>query len=136
LRGLLDDGKEALAQLALGSAAEVLGARGLAALQDALRVLHRHLAHGIDKQLPRLWHRRLGGAVKREDELVRLSSHAEAPHHLLGPLQRLRKRDLHPRVGEKPVGAPQGRDGGSRAFLERCLEAGSRFLACDPVQLG
>src|SRR5258708_40158381 len=60
---LLNDRQKAAVQLILGGPLEVFGARSLAAGEDALGVLHRHLAHRVDEQLPRLGNCGLGGAI-------------------------------------------------------------------------
>src|SRR6185503_6659949 len=49
--GFLHDREESHAQLIGGAALEVVGARSLAAGQDALGVLHAHLADRVDEQL-------------------------------------------------------------------------------------
>src|SRR5260221_8488283 len=59
----LHDRQKAAVQLILGGPLEVFAARSLAAGEDALGVLHRHLAHRVDEQLPRLGNCGLGGAI-------------------------------------------------------------------------
>ena len=51
LHGLLDDGAELLGQRTGGGAAEVLRRRIVAAGEDALGVLHRHLLDRIDQHV-------------------------------------------------------------------------------------
>lgn len=132
----LHDRKKALAQLILGAAAEVLGARRLAALQDVLCVLHRHLADRVDEQRSRLQHRGFRGAVQRDNELVGVPSHAEAPHQLFGALQGLGERNFDLRIGEKAVAAPEIGRRGRGALLQRRFQARRRLLAGDALQLG
>src|SRR3954447_7809977 len=85
----LDDRQETLAQLRFGSATEILGARRVSALQDALCVLQRHLTDRVDEKLLCLGHRCLGGAIHAENQLVRVAPQAETAHELLGALHRL-----------------------------------------------
>src|SRR5689334_2969497 len=64
--GALDDRQELAAQRVGGRALEVFGAGGLAAGEDAFRILHRHLLHRVDEELLRLGHGLLGCAVHGE----------------------------------------------------------------------
>ena len=74
-------------QLVARGAPEVFGAGGVAAGEDALRILHAHLLHRVDEDGFRLRDRLLGSAVHRHDELVGILAHADPSKHLLGALR-------------------------------------------------
>jgi hypothetical protein len=81
-------------------------------------VAHGHLAYRVDEQLTRLRHGLLRGPVERNDELVRVLAHAEAPHELFGSLRRLRKRNAHIGIAEEAVGSAERLHGRLAPLLE------------------
>src|SRR6185295_4514808 len=133
--GFFHHRQEPLAQLVGGAALEIFRARGLAAGEDALGVLHAHFLHRIDEQLLRLGYGRLGGPVHGQHEFVGVLAHADAVHELLVLFQRIGQRDLHRAVAEKAVSPAQQVDRDHGAFFQRPLEAGDRVLVAEGVDI-
>jgi hypothetical protein len=63
-----------------------------------------------------------------------MPAHAEAAQQFLRALQRLGQWDPDLRITEIPVRPSKARYGGSRAALQRRLERGGGFAACDVIK--
>ena len=74
-----------------------------------------------------LRHGRFGGAIHRHHQLVGLAFHADEAHAALDLAQRVRQRNLHFRIVEKSVLAPEQFDRFARALRE--ARPSSRWMA-------
>ena len=127
-------GFEFLGQGAGGGTAEILSRRILAARQNALGVLHRHLLDRIHQQGLGLRYRRFGGAVHGGNQFVGLLAHAQSPHQALDLLHAFRQGNLHFRITQKSVLLAQQRHCLAGALCQGFLEAAAGVLAADVVQ--
>ena len=119
---LLDDWPERRRQLRRRLALEVVGGGGRGAVQDVLGVVDRHLADGVEEDLPGAGRGPLGGAVHAEHQLVDLGTEADDAQPLLQRLQPIGQQDLDRLVLEVTVGAAGQLDRVLRTHLQRLLE--------------